>query len=48
MRESLLLHSTNIVVYPKLLIHGFTLLYLIRSFRCSIFKVRFEWVSSVL
>ena len=41
MRESLLLHSTNIVVYPKLLIHGFTLLYLIRSFRCSIFKVRF-------
>ena len=47
MRESLLLLSTNIVVYPKLLIHGFTLLYLIRSFRCSIFKVRFEWVSSV-
>ena len=41
MRESLLLLSTNIVVYPKLLIHGFTLLYLIRSFRCSIFKVRF-------
>ena len=40
MRESLLLLSTNIVVYPKLFIHGFTLLYLIRSFRCSIFKVR--------
>ena len=48
MRESLLLHSTNIVVYPNITIHGFTLLYLIRSFRCSIFKVRFEWVSSVL
>ena len=46
MRESLLLHSTNIVVYPNITIHGFTLLYLIRSFRCSIFKVRFEWVSS--
>ena len=41
MRESLLLHSTNIVVYPNITIHGFTLLYLIRSFRCSIFKVRF-------
>ena len=49
MRESLLLHSTNIVVYPNILLFmGFTLLYLIRSFRCSIFKVRFEWVSSVL
>ena len=47
MRESLLLHSTNIVVYPNILLFmGFTLLYLIRSFRCSIFKVRFEWVSS--
>ena len=42
MRESLLLHSTNIVVYPNILLFmGFTLLYLIRSFRCSIFKVRF-------
>ena len=49
MRESLLLHSTNIVVYPNILLFmGFTLLYLIRSFRCSIFKVRFEWVSSIL
>ena len=49
MRESLLLHSTNIVVCPNILLFmGFTLLYLIRSFRCSIFKVRFEWVSSVL
>ncbi len=26
---------------------GFTLLYLIRSFRCSIFKVRFGWVPSM-
>ena len=54
MRESLLLHSTNIVVYPNITIHGFTLLYLIRSFRCSIFKVRFcrlcrlKWVPPAL
>ena len=54
MRESLLLHSTNIVVYPNILLFmGFTLLYLIRSFRCSIFKVRFcrlcrlKWVPSM-
>ena len=41
MCESLLFSSTNIVVYPKLLFMGFTLLYLIRSFSLFNFQGTF-------